>query len=238
MSLLCFLLSLGAGLFDPTPVIVSAYRAPDRILFDSPLPINWDSLLPANLRPSALAADSARRRYLFQQRSDFGSTEVAFILPLPAQLGRRSYYLLDSLGASAIRPTDLHGTARIQWGDSAQVLGVQALGQLQATPTIGNGGFVLSSGAPVTLVVESSRLSADQLLAPKGNQYPHRGTPFWQIVRQYRIRETAPSANSWIWVQWQADKAMIEAGCSLRFSLFHAGDEPVEVASTDTGCDV
>jgi hypothetical protein len=236
--LLLFLCGLSAGVLPPAPVIVSAYRSPDRILFESPISLNWDSLLPGNLRQPALAADSERRRYLFQQRSDFGTTEVAFILPLPTQLSQRSYSLLDSLGVSEIHPTDLRGTARIQWGDSAEVKGVQAFGQLQAAPTIGNGGFVLSSEFPVTLVVEASTLSADQLLAPEGGNYNHKGTRFWHIMREYRIRQTAPTADSWIWVQWQADTGMAEAGCTLRFSLFHLGPVPVQVASTDTGCDV
>lgn len=109
------------------PIIVSALLTSDGILFASPIVLPWDSLLPSSLRPAALAADPGRRRHLFNKRSDFGSTEVPFSLPLPADLRRRTYYLLDSAGTRELRPTGLLGTARITWaGDRDSVEAVKA----------------------------------------------------------------------------------------------------------------
>jgi hypothetical protein len=116
---------------------------------------------------------------------------------------------------------------------------VEAYGQLLAlAPPGSNGGFILSAGGRVTLLVEPSQLSADRLLAPRSGTYQHQGSPFWEIIRQYRVRQTVPAPDSWVWVQWRADTALVEAGCTLRFSLFHLDPDPVQLATTDTGCDV
>jgi hypothetical protein len=164
---------------------------------------------------------------------------VAFDLPLPYDLERRAYHLLDSTGVSEVHPSALRGMARIYWSDSAQVRTVEAYGQLPApAPPGSNGGFILGTGGPVTLLVEPSQLSADGLLAPHGGTYHHQGTPFWEIIRQYRVRQSAPASDSWVWVQRRADTALVEAGCTLRFSLFHLEPDPVRLATTDTGCDV
>jgi hypothetical protein len=222
------------------PTIVSAYVIGQDLLFDSPVKLDWDSLVPANLRADALRADSGRRQRLFGERSDFGSTEVPFPVPFAPALKRRSYYYLDSAGIHPIRPSGFRAVARIIWtGEGDQIRAVQGYGQLRAAPRPGSsGGFVLIARHRLTLIIGPSRLSADSLLAPGGGTYEGRGTPFRQILRQYQIRQTAPSRDRWVWVQWLADTAMVEAGCTYRFSLFHLGPAPIQVSSTDTGCDV
>jgi hypothetical protein len=233
-------LLLAAPIPAQSPVIVSAYRRADGIEFATPREVAWDSLLPADLRPAALAADHSRRERLFRQRGkEFPFTEATFTLPVPPDLARRRYYLLDSTGIIEIRPAGMQGTARIYWTDAGEVRELTAFGQLVApAPPTGNGGFVLSTAEPVTLVLEPSRLSADDLLAPRGESYPHRGTPFREIVRQYRVRQTSPTPAGWIWVQWLPDTAMVEIGCGFRFSLFELKPEPSTAASTDYACDV
>jgi len=231
------LVLVGASKTGSPPVIVSAYAEAGDLRFDAPIALNWDSLLPQGLRATTLSADRDRLRQLFENRSDYGTTEVPFPVPMPTALRKRYYYLLDSAGVQELRPT-LQGAALIQWaGDSAVVVEVRALGGLRVHSD-SHGGFVLSSEEPTLLVLEPSALSADSLLAPGGGDYWQRGTPFWQIVRQYQIVATAPSADRWVWVQWLADTAMLEAGCSYRFSLFHLTPRPVMVSSTDSGCDV
>jgi hypothetical protein len=222
------------------PIVVSAYRTPQGVLFNPPRELPWDTLVPVHLRPAALSADHARRQRLFRARSEeYGFTEATFTLALLPDLEGRSYYLLDSAGVHVARPAGMLGTARIYWTGAGEVQEIRAYGQLVApAPPGSNGGFVLSTENPVTLVLEPSRLSADELLAPRGTGYAHRGTSFWEIVRQYRVRQTAPAADSWIWVQWLSDTAMVEIGCGFRFSLFHTEREPVPVGSTDYGCDV
>jgi hypothetical protein len=224
----------------PGPIVVSAYRAREGVLFNPPRELPWDSLVPVHLSPAALSADPARRQRLFQERSEeYGFTEETFTLALLPDLAGRSYYLLDSAGVHVARPTAMLGTARIYWKGAGEVQEIRAYGQLVVpAPPGSNGGFVLSTDSPVTLVLEPSRLSADELLAPRAKSYEHRGTSFWDIVRQYRVRQTAPPADSWIWVQWLSDTAMVEIGCAFRFSLFHAEPEPVPVGNTDYGCDV
>lgn len=221
-------------------IVVSAYRARVGILFDPPRELPWDSLLPVHLRPAALSADEGRRQDLFRARSEeYAFTEVTFTLALLPDLARRAYYLLDSAGVHETKPNGMLGTARIYWKGAGEVQEIRAYGQLVVpAPPGSNGGFVLSTDSPVTLVLEPSRLSADELLAPRAKSYEHRGTSFWEIVRQYRVRQAEPAVDSWIWVQWLPDSAMVETGCRYRFSLFHPEPEPVPVGSTAYGCDV
>jgi hypothetical protein len=225
---------------DP-PTIFPASSAPGGgVLFDSPMPVPWDSLVPASLRQPALEADSSRRLALFAQHDEFGGTEVTFPLPLPALLAGRRYYLIDSTGAYETRPTDLQGTVRIRWvGAGATVESVGAFGKVHAAARFpGSQGFVVVTGEPMRLQTEPSHFSSDALLAPGGGTYPHRGTSFWQVLQQQLVRETAPTPHQWVWVQWAPDSAMLEAGCSERFALFDLTPAPVLAASLDDGCDV
>lgn len=232
------LVLIGSTRVGSPPVIVSAYVDNGGLLFNAPVEPNWDSLLPPALRPAGLAGDRARRQQLFEKRSEGGFTEVPYPANLPSVLQRRFYYLFDSAGIREIRPTALQGTARIRWtGDGAVVGEVKTFGGMRAQVS-SNGGFVLSTDGRTTLKLEPSTRSADTLLAPRGGEYPQKGTPFWQIVRQYQVTQTGPTTDSWVWVQWRGDTAMVEAGCTYRFSLFHLMPEPVMVSSTDYGCDV
>jgi hypothetical protein len=233
---------LGSPAADPPPVVLSAYVTQDALVsFDSPRELPWDSMVPQALRQAALDADPERRRRLFDQRDDYGSsTEVPFPLPLPPSLQDHHYYLLDSTGVYEVRPTHLLGTARIRWADSTpRISAIQAFGTLQApSRPAGHGGFILVTERPVTLHTERSQLTADALLAPHGGTYPGQGTAFRQIVHQYLVRQTAPSPHRWVWVQWQPDTAMFEIGCTFRFALFDWQTEPTPTATTDDGCDV
>jgi hypothetical protein len=240
-GLILGLLALPISRSGDPPVTLPAFPAPDGgVLFEPPIPLPWDSLVPGPLRQPALEADSARRLDLFAQRDDFGATEVSFPLPLPAQLADRRYYLIDSTGAYETRPTGLRGTVRIEWrGAGAAVQAVRAFGQLHAAARFpGSQGFILVTNEPVTLQTGASHLSSDALLAPSGGTYPHQGTPFWRVLRQQLVRQTAPAPHQWVWVQWVADTAMVEAGCTQRFALFDLNPAPLLVASLDNGCDV
>lgn len=222
------------------PVIVSAEITRDGLVFESPSPLPWDSYVPAHLRRAALTTDAARRARLYADRNDYGHTEVTFARPLPTDLSRRMYYFLGEAGVREIRPVGLLGTARIEWAvDNDTVRNVRAFGHVQARAgTMTGGGFVLTVGEPVHLMTAPSTFSADALLAPHGEPYKGRGTPFRQIVRQYEIRLPPPSHDRWVWVQWLADEALVEGGCTTRLTLFHLGPEPVQVATLDAGCDV
>jgi hypothetical protein len=223
------------------PTVTSAYATERGIVFDAPVPVAWDSLLPDSLQPRALRANSARRLALFEQRTpEYGTTEVFYVLPVPPLLEGRFYYLLDSTGLIETRPDSLLGTARIRWaGPFARVETVNAFGQVRVLARrAASGGFILSSDRRLTLAVAPSDLSADALLAPGGGTYLGRGTAFRQILRQYEVREAAPETRRWIWVQWLPDTALLEAGCQFRFTLFQHDLQPAPIASTDYGCDV
>ena len=183
----------------PAPTVVSALETPGGVVFAAPFPINWDSLLPANLRRAALAADPVRRRRLFERRTDYG-TEASFSAPLPGRLAALHYY-----------------RARIEPAPA--------------------GGFVMIATDPLRLTMERSDFSVDSLLAERGADYPNRGTPFWRIVRQYQIRQVGGAGDRWVWVQWPADSAMVEGGCTVRMGLFRLGRVPTMVSSLDAGCD-
>ncbi len=222
------------------PVIVQAEITRDGLVFDAPMPLPWGSYVPANLRRAAIVADAARRGRLYADRNDYGHTEITFARRLPVNLSRRMYYFLGAAGVREIRPTGLLGTARIEWaagGDAIQ--NVHAFGHLRARAgTMTGGGFVLIAGEPLRLTSAPSAFSADALLAPHGESYKGRGTPFRQIVRQYEIRQDAPTQDRWVWVQWLADEAVVEGGCTTRLTLFHLGPEPAQVVTLDAGCDV
>ncbi len=234
------LLALPAAGSAQTAITLPAYRASDGgVLFDSPIRVAWDSLVPVDLQAPALDADSARRRRLFAQRGMFG-TEVTFPVPLPAEVQARRYYLMDSTGVSEVRPTGLRGTVRLIWARAGPRIDARrTFGQVHASaPVPGSQGFVLVTTQPVTLEVDSSSYTSDALLAPRGEAYPHQGTMFWRIARQYVVRQTAPTRQQWTWVHWMSDTANVEGGCSHRFALFHWDPAPVMVASLSAGCDV
>ncbi len=219
--------------------MLSAYTDAAGLYFEAPVPLPWESWLPADLQPAALARDAARRLELFAQRSDFGFTEVAFFRPMPPDLQGRYYYLLDPSGVRSIRPTGLRGTARIEWSDSGEVRAVHAFGHVVAAdPGAGPGGFVLVSQQPRRLRVIPSRRTADALLAPTGGTYVGRGTAFWEIVAQYEAVESGPAAGAWVFVQWKPDEAMAEAGCQRRFTLFQTRPVLEQVGTTSDHCDV
>jgi len=235
------LLALPAAGSAQTAVTMTAYRSPGGgVLFSPPTPIAWDSLVPADLRPPALEADSVRRRRLFAQRGPNGSTEVTFLVPLPAELQARHYYLMDSTDVYETRPTGLRGVLRIDWRRSAaQIVARRTYGYVHATARVpGSQGFVLVTAQPATLEVDSSHYSSDALLAPRGGTYPYQGTPFWRIAGQYLVRQTAPSAQQWAWIHWAPDSANVEGGCTSRFALFKWDPDPVLVGSLADGCDV
>jgi hypothetical protein len=235
---------LATGVTQPAgtaPVVVSAFADGRALRFDSPMELPWASWLPANLQADALNADTPRREELFTQRSDFGSTEVAFSHAVTPELSRRFYYLLDPTGIREIKPTGLAGTARIEWlANSSTVREVQAFGQVVGSlGGEGLGGFVLVSESRLKLVMTPSHLSADALLTPNGGDYVGRGTAFREIVSQYQVRAAGtPQSEGWVWVQWRADEEQVEAGCQRRFSLFRLTPEPAEVATTNYECDV
>ena len=222
------------------PLILSAYTDDRGLRFDSPIPLPWESWLPPELQQTALAADSGRRQELYARRSEFGITAVAFDLPTTGGIEQRFYYLLDPAGLHLFRPTGLTVTASIKWRESTdEVSAVGTTGQVRATVGAARpGGFVLVTEEPATFVVTPSNLTADDLLAPHGGTFIGQGTPFREILAQYQVRETAPGSGTWIWVQWRPDEGMVEAGCSRRFSLFRLGTEPVEVKTTEDGCNV
>jgi len=223
------------------PTVVSAFADGQSLRFDSPVELPWASWLPANLQADALSADTQRREELFAQRSDFGSTEVAFSHAVTPELKQRFYYLLDPTGIREIRPTGLSGTARIEWLDnSSTVSEVRAFGQvIGSLGGEGLGGFVLVSESRLKLIMTPSHLTADALLAPQGGDYVGRGTAFREIIGQYQVRVAgSPQSEGWIWVQWRPDEEQVEAGCQRRFSLFRLTPGPGEVATTSDGCDV
>ena len=250
MRYLGLLLAAGALAADPepptAPMVVSALATPGGVVFDAPISINWDSLLPANLRRAALAADPAGRRRLFDRRTDYGS-EATFPVSLPARLKTLHYYLFDSIGVRRLRPTDLLGRARIEWvqivgidrvSDTDQVAAVGASGGIRARiGPAATGGFVMIAADSLRLTMERSDFSADSLLAERGADYPNRGTPFWRIIRQYQVRQVGGSGDRWAWVQWAADSAALEGGCLVRLGLFRLGGVPTMVSSVDAGCD-
>jgi hypothetical protein len=101
----------------------------------------------------------------------------------------------------------------------------------------GLGGFVLISDRPLMLVAEPSQMAADALLAPGGGTYFGQGTPFREIMAQYRVRG-APGPADWVWIQWREDTELVEGGCERRFSLFRTKPEPSEIGATNYHCDV
>ena len=186
MRYLGLILAAGALAADPqpppAPMVVSALATSGGVVFNAPIPINWDSLLPANLRRAAL-----------------------------------HYYLFDSTGVRRLQPTDLLGSAGIEWvqivgvdrvSDTDQVATVTASGGIRARiEPAPAGGVVMITADPLRLEMERSDFSVDSLLAEQGAAYPFRGTPFWRIVRQYQIRQLGGSGDRWVWVQWPPDSA-------------------------------
>jgi hypothetical protein len=224
---------------DPDLVVVSAYTDAAGLRFEAPVSLPWESWLPPHLQAASLGRDVARRRELFGRRSEFGSTEVEFSRPVPPDLKKRHYYLLDPSGVRPIRPTDLRGTARIEWDDAGEVRAVQAFGQVVGSDVgVGLGGFVLVSERPRRLRAVPSRWTADALLAPNGGTYFGQGTAFREIVAQYEVREGEAATGTWLFVQWRPDDAMVEAGCQRRFTLFRLRPVLEEVGTTSDLCDV
>lgn len=245
MKALCIGAALGAILWSlgprgaPPITAAPAYLTAHGTEFDAPDSVPWDSLVPEHLRLASLDRDVARRERLYEARSDIGGTEITFLLPLPAGLAARHFYLLDSTGILPLAPDSLVGRVRIVWEDTgASIRQIRAFGTVRANVPAGRGrGFVLSSAESLRLTLLPSERTADDLLAPDGKPYPLRGTPFWEIVRQYAVTVTgAAPAGPWIWVQWRPDREAREAACEYRFMLFRPATS--DTFSADDGCDV
>ena len=236
MTLLPLLLLLQA----PAIAVAPAYAEPGGLTFEAPDSVDWEALVPAPLREAALRADPGRLARLYAERTDYGGPELRFTAPLPSALARRHYLLADSAGIHPIRPDSLLGTVRLAWADSGPILhSILVFGAVRApAPGAARHGFVLSAPMAFAIDTAPSQRTADQLLGPGGADYPYRGTPFWDIVRQYRLRLLGTDGQGWIWVQWAPDTENREAACEQRLSLFAVGDEPRQLASVSTGCDL
>lgn len=220
----------------PRPAVLRAYYDRGALLIDSPIELPWDEWVPAKFQSDALRRDHDRRRDYFLQaeQSEIKLFEESYQRPLPADLAGMHFYLVDSAGVRRVRPTGLEGVVRIGWSGSDTAFAVTTYGFLRlADSTIRRGGLVIVADRPIDLTTSASDFAPRQLLEPNA---PGIGTPFQELIHQFRIR--GPGGLDWVWVQWRPDTANVEAGCQLRVAIFRIGTPPVEIGGLDTECDI
>ena len=231
----------------------SAYHDGPVIRIQSFRQIDWEHLAPQETRSIPVPSQDPWILERHGRLIDLhGNVRIETAIDVPEELATRRYYLASATGIDPLRldsarvvtrfefnPTGTRLLSKAFWGE---VFG--SLIEERQGPT--GGGFVLHPDRPLTFRVLGSELSADDLLLGSDvvaqtadGGYWGRGTAFWEIVAQYRF-SIAPSAPEWLFVQWQADREMIEAGCEYRYDLFVISEDgpPARLAWTSYGCDV
>ncbi len=183
--------------------------------------------------------DSARLAEMFANRDMFGNTEVTFTVPAPSVPTDSVYYLVHA-GGIALMPLDsVKGTARVVFGRTATILDIGYWAYGFASTATGEpvgGGFMWLGSVEDEFDREPSHATADDLLGPHGEDYEGRGTVFWKMVSQFAL--STLDGRSYVFVQWAADTALIEAGCVYRFSLFQRQPTVLQIGWVNYGCDV
>lgn len=233
--------------------VVSAYHEGTSLRFQLPPQTEWDWMVPEELGAIPIpTSDPAVVADLLPQLDDYGSAEVRTAVPVPDILAGQHLYFA---GPSGIRPmvTDSAAATTHFTFNSAhdrivnRAIRGEIYGSTPTRPGVRGGGFALYAEAPIEFKVQPASVTADDLLLggatarpdPDGG-YWGRGTAFWEVAAQYRFRTSDPRFT-WIFVQWQPDRELFEAGCEYRYSLFRmdgSDEPPVQVAWTSYGCDV
>lgn len=201
----------------------------------------WRNAAPLSLRQlEGSVPDDARRRELEKLDNDYGAV-LGFNPPVPDRLRSRHYLLIHAGGATRLRLDSLHGSARLDPPPTGQpIAGVTFFGEARAATInnhTGGGGFVLSDARARTATITPSRYTADDLLGPGGGDYFARGTAFWKVLTQFAFTLDFDKRR-YVFVQWEPDSEMKEIGCEHRYSLFRLDPAPVQIASSNYGCDV
>lgn len=223
---------LAAQHIDPTRVSASFEDFP------------WRDAAPAAIRNlEGSVPDAARRAELAKLAKlevAFG-IELDFDVPVPNRVRSRHYLLIHAGGATPLRIDALAGTGRLDLPDPGQPIPTMVFyGDLRAVAannhTVG-GGFVFIDDRPRTATVAPSRHTADELMGPGGKDYFARGTAFWNVRARFTFTLDGDKTR-YVFVQWAADTDVKEGGCEHRFSLFRLEPAPVQIASSNYGCDV
>ena len=229
----------------------SAYREGAALRFVPSQRIDWAGRAVEEIRNLPIPTQDAAIVARFARLVDmFGGVEVRSPSPTPAELADRVYYFAGADGISSMRIDSTVVVTRLELdGRATSLRGRRSWGEMyggSAEAGSAGGGFVLHSAGPLSFQTESSGMTADDLLLgsrtvqrTSDGGYWQRGTAFWEIVAQYRF-STDSVEGEWVFVQWAADRDMVEAGCQFRYQLFRVetAGAPTQVAWTAYGCDV
>lgn len=235
---------------EPPFTVESAYHEGTAIAFTPSFEFDWASLAPAELRDLSVPnQDPAVIARYAPDMDMFGTVEVQTAIATPIELTRGAvHYLVDDGGVTALALDSTRLVTRLEFDpQGTRIEQKSSWGRIFGTGTgpADGGGFVLRASGPLDVRAAPSNLTADELLlgrdfveqVPDG--YFARGTPFWEIVAQHRFTVEG-AEGAWVFVQWAADRDMVEAGCEYRYDLFRFGGDGsvAREAWTAYGCDV
>ena len=233
--------------FDVEP----AYLEGEAIRF-LPRIVDWESLVPEAIRNIPIpTADSAAVAEYGSLIDMFGGAELKSAVPLPEALAEQRHYFVDAQGLAELRLDSAHSVTRLDFNSrQTRIVGRQSWGQAYGTPSgraaPSGGGFVVRSESSLSFDVMPTDFTPDDLLLggdaarQTADGYYGQGEPFWEIFGQYGFTLEG-ERGEWVFVQWEPDRELFEAGCQYRYSLFRMNEDgvpPTQVSWTAYGCDV
>ncbi len=201
----------------------------------------WRDAAPAAIRGLDGAVPTAARRAELAKMDNPYGIELNFDVTVPGRVRSRHYLLMHADGATPLSVQALVGTGRLDLPEAGQPIRQMVFyGDLRARAANNHqvgGGFVFIGDRPRAATIAPSRHTADELMGAGGTDYFARGTPFWNIVKQFAFTIEGDTAR-YVFVQWAEDTGMKEGGCGHRYALFRLDAVPVQIASNNYGCDV
>lgn len=242
---LVLLLTGGApSLHADQPVFESAYLEDAQVCFDSPRPLDWDSLAQRHFTRFPLShPDLAAIRAGYREGS--GDSSFRYSAPLPAELTALHYYLFSERGVRRLRPTRLRGVVAYPLGDHQELLGPPSFSGRLCAPverSTQDAGFVAVTKRPTSWHTTAMRVdnepSGSYVRLPSGKVRVPPSEAGVSPLRAAYIATGSGLQQPYLFVRRVPDDECQSGCCTFVYDIFPATDELKRLAWTAYHCDV
>lgn len=203
-----------------------------------PIPLDWKSLVPEKY--SAISLGPIPKKYMEEFKSKknmFLNAEYSFLLPSPALLMNKYFYLISDTGVNEIKIANIETVVRFRLNqESTDVTSISHFGYLipdkQWSHKIG---FVLVSDSKLELsalryTVKSGTIVEDSIIDKK----IELGSLGYKVLSSFSL----VNKKNKKYLNFISLKSDPKAFCSFRAYIITNDDEPKVVISNNSGCDV